>query len=267
MTETALAIVDGEQKTEFSIADVKKYFAQGATDKELYVFVNTAQMHNLNPVKREIYFVKYGNQPGQSVIGYQTYIKRAEKTGKLDGWKCEIVDDKNMKAVVTIHRKDQTQPFVWEVDRDEFDKKQSTWKSMPRFMLKKVAIGQAFRLAFPDELGGLPYVEEEAPTGEIVEALPGPEPVEHPRETCKEETCKEETCKEETCTCTKNPNEITKEQRAKIHATLRDIGYTKDQMKQYYDYRKAGEKMTRAEASEVIGELEEAAKVKEAFSE
>ena len=255
MTETALAIVDGEQKTEFSIADVKKYFAQGATDKELYVFVNTAQMHNLNPVKREIYFVKYGNQPGQSVIGYQTYIKRAEKTGKLDGWKCEIVDDKNMKAVVTIHRKDQTQPFVWEVDRDEFDKKQSTWKSMPRFMLKKVAIGQAFRLAFPDELGGLPYVEEEAPTGEIVEALPGPDPVE-PEKAAKEKPAP-----------TSNPNEITKEQRAKIHATLRDLGYTKDQMKQYYDYRKAGEKMTRAEASEVIGELEEAAKVKEAFSE
>jgi hypothetical protein len=32
---------------------------------------------------------------------------------------------------------------------------------MPRFMLKKVAIGQAFRLAFPEELGGMPYMEIE----------------------------------------------------------------------------------------------------------
>ena len=34
---------------------------------------------------------------------------------------------------------------------------------MPNFMLKKVAIAQGFRLAFPDELGGLPYLAEELP--------------------------------------------------------------------------------------------------------
>ena len=35
---------------------------------------------------------------------------------------------------------------------------------MPNFMLKKVAIAQGFRLAFPDELGGLPYLAEELPS-------------------------------------------------------------------------------------------------------
>jgi hypothetical protein len=32
---------------------------------------------------------------------------------------------------------------------------------MPEFMIKKVAIGQGFRLAFPNELGDMPYLVEE----------------------------------------------------------------------------------------------------------
>ena len=37
------------------------------------------------------------------------------------------------------------------------------WEKMGRFMLRKVAIAQAFRLAFPDELGGMPYTADELP--------------------------------------------------------------------------------------------------------
>ena len=44
---------------------------------------------------------------------------------------------------------------------EEFNKKQSTWNQIPSFMGRKVAIAQGFRLCFPDELGGLPYTEEE----------------------------------------------------------------------------------------------------------
>ena len=37
------------------------------------------------------------------------------------------------------------------------------WREKPGTMLKKVAIAQAFRLAFPDEMGSLPYTAEEMP--------------------------------------------------------------------------------------------------------
>jgi hypothetical protein len=40
------------------------------------------------------------------------------------------------------------------------------WTKQPRFQLRKVAIAQAFRLAFPDELGGLPYESSELPDNE-----------------------------------------------------------------------------------------------------
>ena len=149
-----------KERIEVSMADIKKYIAPNATDKELFMFMGIAKSYGLNPLKREIHFVKYGNAPASIIVGYEIYLKRAERTGKLDGWKCWIEGD---KAIIEIKRKDQSIPIKWEVDRKEFDKQQSTWKAMPNFMLKKVAIAQGFRLAFPDELGGLPYLAEELP--------------------------------------------------------------------------------------------------------
>jgi phage recombination protein Bet len=159
-----------------SMADVKKFIAPNATDKELFMFMGIAKSYGLNPMKREIHFVKYGTNPASIIVGYETYLKRAERTGKLDGWKCWIEKDEiGEKAVIEIKRKDQSMPIKWEVYRKEFDKAQSTWKSMPTFMLKKVAIAQGFRMAFPDDLGGMPYIPEEMPKemgGGQSEALP-----------------------------------------------------------------------------------------------
>jgi len=150
------------QKNEIEITkdDIKKLLCPNATDKELAIALNIIKSFGLNPFKREVHIIKYGNSPAQIIVGYETYLKRAERTGKLDGWKAEILDN-GEKARVTIWRKDWKEPFIWEVDRAEFDKKQSTWKQMSNFMLKKVCIAQAFRLAFPDELGGMPYTHEE----------------------------------------------------------------------------------------------------------
>jgi phage recombination protein Bet len=141
-----------------SLADVKKYIAPKATDKELFMFMGISKAYGLNPLKREIHFIKYGDSAANIVVGYETYLKRAEKTGKLDGW--EVKTD-GKTATISIRRKDWKEPFVWTVERSEFDKGQANWKTMPNFMLKKVAIAQGFRLAFPSEMGGMPYIPEE----------------------------------------------------------------------------------------------------------
>lgn len=154
------------KEIEMSIDDIKRYIAPTATDKELFMFLNIAKSYGLNPAKREVHFVKYGNNPGQTIVGYESYLKRAEATGKLDGWDCHIEINPTTKkriAKITIHRKDRSKPFTWEVDEDEFNRQQSTWKAMPNFMLKKVCIAQGFRLCFPDEVGGMPYIPEELP--------------------------------------------------------------------------------------------------------
>jgi len=179
MDNKGLAINVQSKELNLSTDDVKQYIAPNATDKELYFFMNIARSYGLNPFKREIHFAKYGNSPGQVIVGYETYIKRAERTGQLDGWSVWIEkDDVGEKAVIEIHRKDRSRSFRWEVYREEFDKKQSTWKAMPHFMLKKVAISQGFRLAFPEEVGGMPYTpdeinagaSEDLPKGDVVDA-------------------------------------------------------------------------------------------------
>lgn len=126
-------------------------------NKQQNMFLQIAIRHNLDPFKREVYAIAYGNE-FSIVTGYQVYIERAEASGKLDGWSCENTEE---GAKITIHRNDWAHPFEWEATYAEFDKGQSSWKKMRQFMIKKVCIGQGFRLAFPAELGGMPYLREE----------------------------------------------------------------------------------------------------------
>lgn len=135
-------------------------------------FVEIAKAYGLNPFKREIYCISYVGQTS-IITGYEVYIKRAERTGKLDGWNVEIEGkDNDMKAILTIYRNDWKQPFKHEAyfeeaaNRTKDGELNSVWKKMPRFMLKKVAIAQGFRLCFSDELGGMPYTADELPEPE-----------------------------------------------------------------------------------------------------
>lgn len=117
----------------------------------------------LNPFKREIHFVKYGGQAVSIVVGYDVFIKRAERTSKLDGWRAWVEGTgADMVAKIEIHRKDWSRPFFHEVYFPEVKGAGPLWVKAPRMMIKKVVIGQGFRMCFPDELGGLPYFEEEA---------------------------------------------------------------------------------------------------------
>lgn len=133
-------------------------------------FLQIAKAFNLNPFKREIHISKYGEQ--MSIItGYEVYIKRAERSGLLDGWECTTsgsVKGGDLKAILTIYRKDRNHPFKWEAHYNEFvqttrDGKVTKFWEKAEFMTKKVAIAQGFRLCFSDELGGMPYTQDELP--------------------------------------------------------------------------------------------------------
>lgn len=137
------------------------------TDKEKSQFLEISQAFGLNPFKREIYCSKYGNQMS-IIVGYETYIKRAERSGMLDGWGVVTegkVDDESLKAIITIYRKDRKMPFVHEVYYSEYvqlkDGRPNKFWQKAHTMIKKVAMAQGFRLCFNDELGGMPYTKEE----------------------------------------------------------------------------------------------------------
>jgi len=176
MSENAVMV-----REEITKAKVMEYLdAAGITntllDNEKQMFFNMAREHGLNPFKREIHITAYGQGDRRKcsiITGYEVYIKRAERTGKLDGWKVWTEGEgKALKAIVEIYRKDQKHPFSHEVYYSECVQltkdgyPNSVWAKQPRFMTKKVAIGQSFRLCFPDDLGGMPYEESELPQEE-----------------------------------------------------------------------------------------------------
>jgi phage recombination protein Bet len=178
------AIPDISKQT---ILDFLKAFglASQLTEFEKLQFIEVAQAFRLNPFRREVHCVVYGEGEYRRmsiVVGYEVYLKRAERTGKLDGWSTRIEGEgENMKAIVEIHRKDWAEPFVHEAYwREAVQKKKdgtptAFWTKQPRFQLKKVAISQGFRLCFPDELGGLPYDPSELPDAEsLAPAVPVP---------------------------------------------------------------------------------------------
>lgn len=128
--------------------------ASQLTEAEKLQFIEIAQAFKLNPFKREIHVAVYGEGEYRKlsiITGYEVYLKRAERTGKLDGWKAWVEGEGDaMKALVEIHRKDWSEPFIHEVYwREAVQRKKdgtpsSFWTKQPKFQLKKVAISQGF---------------------------------------------------------------------------------------------------------------------------
>ena len=135
-------------------------------EKQKMMFYNVALANQLNPIKREIYAIAYGNN-FNIITGYEVYLKRAERTGKLEYWKATVEKrDNEWIGICTVKRTDRTEPTTIEAWFNEYNQNNAIWKSKPRTMIRKVAIAQAFRMSFPDELGGMPYTSDEM--GEVV---------------------------------------------------------------------------------------------------
>lgn len=160
---------------------IRKFICPTASDRAIGLFLIQAKMWSLNPFKREIYLIQYSpSDPPSIVISFDSFLKRAERTNKLRGWRAWTegeIKGKDFKAVIEIWRADWDKPFVHEVFWDEYKgtKRDGTltrfWAEKPRTMLKKVVISQGFRMCFPDELGGMPYSAEEVNSVDV-EALP-----------------------------------------------------------------------------------------------
>jgi phage recombination protein Bet len=154
-------------------------------DKQKALFYQVALSFQLNPVKREIYAIAYGNN-FNIITGYEVYLKRAERTGNLEWWDAGVKKDgTEWVGYCTVKRRDRTQPTTIEAWFSEYNQNNAIWKSKPRTMIRKVAIAQAFRMSFPDELGGMPYTSDEM--GDVVQAEVVSEKKSTPTHTIKKE--------------------------------------------------------------------------------
>lgn len=166
-------------------------------DKQLQLqCIEMAKAYNLNPFKKEVHFVPYKGEDGDQavaiIVGYETYLKRAEAHPMFDGYEVKIngkfkhtkitkrsrsgdyqvdaiVPDGDVSCTCTVYRKDRRVPTCQEVWFDEYDRHNRQWQTMPRTMIEKVATAQALRKAFPTELGGMPYTKEEQWEPEVIQ--------------------------------------------------------------------------------------------------
>ncbi|GAA0735372.1 phage recombination protein Bet [Clostridium oceanicum] len=169
----------GEEEVKLTGNIVKNYLARGnkqITNKELVVFMNLCKYRKLNPFLNEAYLVKFG-EDAQIVTGKEAFMRKAEENPRYKGHRAGIIivrDKKVMElegcfklssdtlvggwAEVFVEGKEKS--IVSKVSIAEYGKHQSTWKSMPATMIRKVALVQALREAFPGDIGAL-YSKEE----------------------------------------------------------------------------------------------------------
>lgn len=177
------------QQDSVTIDKIREYLdtmglTQNLTKSEAKQFIEIASAYGLNPFKREIYASKFGNN-FSIIVGFETYLKRAERSGKLAGWNVitegtidwSNIRQSDMRATITIYRKDWTHPFIHTVYFGEYVQLKSDgtpnkfWKEKGVTMIKKVAMAQGFRLCFSDENGGMPYTSEEIASEQVMEAI------------------------------------------------------------------------------------------------
>lgn len=154
---------------------IRDTYANGASESEFKVLLAIAQTRNLNPLLREIFFVKRwdsdkGREVWQAQVSIDGFRSIAERTGLYDGQdEPELTYDEQgrlLSARVRVYRKDWGRPAVGVAYWGEFvqTKKDggptSMWLRMGRIMLAKCAEAQALRKAFPQQLSGL-YTPEE----------------------------------------------------------------------------------------------------------
>ena len=176
MKELAVAYSDEKgQEIKLTEDDVIKYIStdESVSEKEVVQFLNMCKYLKLNPFLKEIYLIKYKDSPATFVISYQTLLKRAEENKNFDGYETEVKGEiPNMIATATVYRKDRNYPVKVTVNYSEAVKKvldrqtkearpTNMWKSMPEWMLRKVALARALKEAFPTAVGNAQVSESD----------------------------------------------------------------------------------------------------------
>ncbi len=148
---------------------IQQTVARDANPEELALFLYTARARGLDPLLKQIYFIKRKQKRGDRWIetgtiqtGIDGFRIIANRTNAFRGIERGIRRDEQGKlyAWAKVWRKDWEQPVLEEVALDEYRGDSPLWSRMPEQMLKKCAEALALRMAFPEVLSGL-YSHEE----------------------------------------------------------------------------------------------------------
>lgn len=179
----------GGQQIQLTPALVKQYLVSGdaraITNEEVGMFMMLCKSQSLNPFNREAYLIKFGNKPATMITGKDTFTKRANRNPNYEGTEAGVIVV-NLKGEIEyregsfyikgkeqlvggwakVHTKNKKYADMITVSYDEYEckkndgKPNSNWAARPGTMIRKVALVQVLREAFPEDFGGMYTAEE-----------------------------------------------------------------------------------------------------------
>ena len=151
---------------------IKSQIAVGATDDELKLFLHVADKSGLDPLSKQIYFIKRsGKMTIQTAIdGFRSIADRTGQYISSEEPVFEEIGNNPVKATVTVGKIVQgvEGKFTASARWSEYYPGKSQgfmWDKMPHTMLGKCAEALALRKAFPSQLSGLYTGDEMAQAG------------------------------------------------------------------------------------------------------
>lgn len=186
---------DGSE-VKLSPAIVARYIMTGGSqvdDREVFSFMAKCQARHLNPLAGDAYMTVFGGK-ASVVVSKDYFVRTATQQPGFDGMRAGvvvvnrggemeyrdgcIVGEKTERLVggwAEVYDKSRSHPSRAEVSLSEYDTGRSLWKSKPATMIRKVALVQALREAYPGAYGGI-YDRDEMPEPDVPVTPPEPVP-------------------------------------------------------------------------------------------
>ena len=175
-TEGKITYKANGEEVQLSRSLIKSYLVNGngqVTDQEVTMFLSLCKFQHLNPFLREAYLIKYGTSPATVVVGKDVLLKRAMRSDKFGGLSAGVIvvnaaneieeregtfvlpDETLVGGWAKVIIKNYDVPFYASVSMKEYSTGKSNWLTKPGTMIRKVALAQALREAFPEEMSAL----------------------------------------------------------------------------------------------------------------
>ena len=167
---------------------VRRFILTGsgnATDADVAGFLALCRARGLNPLARDAYLVKYGDGPASTIVSKDYYMRTATLQSTFQGLRAGVVvvtasgelieregalvggqTERLVGGWAEVRDSRWTSPMKAVVAMSEYDSGKSLWRSKPATMIRKVAVVQVLREAYPASSAGL-YDEAEMARTEI----------------------------------------------------------------------------------------------------
>ena len=184
---------DGSE-VKLSPAIVARYIMTGGTqveDREVFSFMAKCQARHLNPLAGDAYMTVFGGK-ASVVVSKDYFVRTATQQPGYDGLRAGVVvvnrkgdmeyregcivggqTERLVGGWAEVFDKSRSHPSRAEVSLSEYDTGRSLWKTKPATMIRKVALVQALREAYPGAYGGI-YDGSEMPEPDVPVAPPEP---------------------------------------------------------------------------------------------